>query len=105
MPMEFAEVASTSMEYIGALYLHQAGLCTESEENLIRIQHLEGTLTNYLHDPQTALQQYRHALSLGATRTLPELYQAVGATFNFNAEVLEDLTQLILRNLSELEAQ
>ena len=42
--MEFAEVASTSMEYIGALYLHKANLCTEREEFLIRIQHLEDTL-------------------------------------------------------------
>jgi oligoendopeptidase F len=188
VPMEFAEVASTSMEYIGALYLHQAGLCTEREEVLIRIQHLESTLTsylpsvicgdafqhwvyehpkeaqnpekvdekwaelarrynpnvdwsgledvlkcgwqgtlhyftdpfyyieyafaavgalqiwrNYLQDPQTALQQYRHALSLGATPTLPELYRAAGANFNFSAEILEGLTQLLLRVINELE--
>jgi len=189
VPIEFAEVASTSMEYIGALYLHQAGLCSEREATLIRIQHLEGTLMdylpsivcgdafqhwvyehpeeaqipakvdekwaeivrrylpdtdwsgledallsgwqrtshyfcdpfyyieyafatvgalqvwrNYLHNPQVALQQYRHALSLGATRPLPELYKAAGATFTFNAAVLQDLTQLLLRTLSELEA-
>ena len=188
VPIEFAEVASTSMEYIGALYLHQSDLCTEREAALIRIQHLEATLTdylptivcgdafqhwvyehpmeaqiparvdekwaeivrrylpvtdwsgledelnsgwqgtlhyfclpfyfieyafaalgalqiwrNYLHNPQVALRQYRHALSLGATRTLPELYEAAGASFTFNAEVLQDLTQLLLRTLSELE--
>ncbi len=189
VPIEFAEVASTSMEYIGALYLQQSGLCSEREAALIRIQHLEATLTdylptivcgdvfqhwvyehpeeaqiparvdekwaeivrrylpdtdwsgledelnsdwqrtlhyfclpfyyieyafatvgalqvwrNYLHNPQVALQQYRHALSLGATRTLPELYKAAGANFTFNAAVLQDLTQLLLRTLRELEA-
>ncbi|HEY6410862.1 MAG TPA: M3 family oligoendopeptidase, partial [Ktedonobacteraceae bacterium] len=188
VPLEFAEVASTSMEFIGALYLRQAGLCTGREEVLIRAQHLESVLTiylpyivtgdafqhwiyehpeearhpekvdekwaeitsrylpdidwsnledslrsgwhdtlhyfcvpfyfieyafalvgalqvwrNYLHDPHTALQQYRHALSLGATRTLPELYKAAGATFNFTPEVLQDLTQLLLHTLTQLE--
>lgn len=189
VPMEFAEVASTSMEYIGALYLQRSGLCTEQEEKLIRIQHLESTLTdylplivcgdafqhwvyehpeeamnsdkvdekwaelmrryrpeidwsgldavlrsgwqgtlhyftdpfyfieyafatvgalqvwhNYLQDPQQALQQYRYALSLGATRPLPELFQAAGAKFDFSAANLEELTQLLLRTIAELEA-
>lgn len=45
VPIEFAEVASTSMEFIGAMYLPQAGLCTEQEAALLRIQHLEGMLT------------------------------------------------------------
>ena len=45
VPIEFAEVASTSMEYIGALHLHKSGLCTAQEELLIRIEHLEDTLT------------------------------------------------------------
>jgi oligoendopeptidase F len=189
VPIEFAEVASTSMEYIGALYLHQSGLCSAREEFLIRIQHLESTLTsylpwivvgdafqhwvyehpeeaqqtekvdkkwaelvrryhpdidwsgledelrsswqgilhyftipfyyieyafaalgalqvwrNYLQDPQAALQQYRHALSLGATRTLPELFEAAGASFTFNTEILQDLTGFLLNKISELEA-
>lgn len=187
VPMEFAEVASTSMEYIGALYLYKADLCTEREEFLIRIQHLEATLIflpmivlgdafqhwlyeypteaqqpdkveakweelvqryqpdidwsgcedalksswhntlhyfcdpfyyieyafatvgalqvwrNYLQDPQNALRQYRHALSLGATRTLPELYEAAGANFHFDTEVLQDITQFLVRMIGELE--
>jgi oligoendopeptidase F len=188
VPIEFAEVASTSMEFIGAMHLHESGLCTEREAALIRIQHLENMLTNYLplivcgdafqhwvyehpdeaqnpakadekwadivrryrpdidwsgledelrsswqgtlhyfclpfyfieyafaavgalqvwrnylHDPQDAIRRYRHALSLGGTRTLPELYEAAGASFTFNAEVLEELTELLLRTVSELE--
>jgi oligoendopeptidase F len=188
VPIEFAEVASTSMEFIGAMHLHEADLCSEREAALIRIQHLENMLTtylpwivsgdafqhwvyehpdeaqnpakvnekwaeivrryrpdidwsgledelrgswqttlhyfclpfyyieyafaavgalqvwrNYLHDPQDTIRRYRHALSLGATVSLPELFKAAGASFTFNAEVLQDLTQLLLRTASELE--
>ena len=189
VPIEFAEVASTSMEYIGALHLYGSGLCTKQEEALIRIQHLEQTLTflpsiilsdafqhwlyehpeealhtervdekwaelnqryqplvdwsgfedvlrsdwhntlhfftdpfyyieyafatigalqvwrNYVHDPQVALQQYRHALSLGSTRTLPELYEAAGANFHFDSEVLHDITKLVVDAIDELEKE
>ncbi|HLI69612.1 MAG TPA: M3 family oligoendopeptidase, partial [Ktedonobacteraceae bacterium] len=48
VPIEFAEVASTSMEFIGGMHLHQAGLCTEREARCLRIQHLESVLTNDL---------------------------------------------------------
>ncbi len=189
VPIEFAEVASTSMEYIGALHLHTSGLCTKQEESLIRIQHLEQTLTflpsiilsdafqhwlyehpeealhtervdekwaelnqryqpeidwsgfedvlrsgwhstlhfftdpfyyieyafatvgalqvwrNYVRDPQAALQHYRHALSLGATRTLPELYKEAGANFHFDSEVLHDITRLVVDAIGELEKE
>src|SRR5579872_4240594 len=188
VPMEFAEVASTSMEHIGAIYLAQAGLCTEQEAAQLRIQHLENMLINYLQhiirgdafqhwvydnpeeamkpekcrqqwaeltqrywpdidwssleaecgygwqwtphfycdplyfieyafaaigaiqiwdnylrDPQTAIQQYRYALSLGATRTVPELYEAAGAKFAFDTEILQLVQRLITRTVVELE--
>ena len=190
VPLEFGEVASTSMEFIGAMHLHEAGLCTEQEAARLRIQHVENVLTrylpfitmgdafqhwiydhpeqgsdpeqcrqkwaeltqrylpeidwsgleteranrwqgtlhyyclpfyfieyafaalgalqiwdNYLRDPQTAIRQYRFALSLGATRTVPELYEAAGAKFAFDAEMLQQVVQLITRTVEELEAQ
>lgn len=190
VPIEFAEVASTSMEFIGGMYLQQAGLCTEQEAALLRIQHLEDTLTglfpaviqgdafqhwvydhpdesidpdkcrqkwaelsqryrpeidwsgleavqknewqrilhffcdplyfieyafaalgafqvwhNYLRNPQTALQQYRAALALGALRTVPELYQAAGAKFAGQDEILQLALQLVTSTVEELEAQ
>ncbi|MGI9057085.1 MAG: M3 family oligoendopeptidase [Ktedonobacteraceae bacterium] len=188
IPLEFAEVASTSMEFIGAMYLQQAGLCTERETALLRIQHLENMLANYLPefilgdafqhwvydhpeqatdpqqcnqkwaelsqrylpaidwsgletelgygwqnilhfycyplyvieyafaalgalqvwhnyllDPQSTLRQYRHALSLGATRTVPELYAAAGTTFTFNEEIFQRVIALITQTVAELE--
>lgn len=190
VPLEFGEVASTSMEFIGAMHLHEAGFCTQQEAARIRIQHLEHTFTNYLpmivigdafqhwiydhpeqgsdpeqcrqkwaelsqryqpeidwsgleqecanrwqatlhfycfplyyieyafaalgalqiwdnylHDQETAIRQYRFALSLGATRTVPELYEAAGARFAFDTGMLEYVVQLISRTVEELEAQ
>ena len=190
IPFEFAEVASTSMEFIGGMYLQQAGLCTGQEAAQLRIQHLEDTLTsffpviikgdafqhwvydypeqakdaencrqkwaeltrlyqpdidwsglelelsngwqgilhfycdpfyfieyafaaigafqvwnNYLHDPEKALRQYRSALALGATKTVPELYEAAGAKFAFDAEILQLVSHLVTRTVEQLEAQ
>ena len=190
VPIEFAEVASTSMEFIGAMHLRQDGLCTEQEAVRLRIWHLENMLTNYLpmiiigdafqqwiydhpeqgsdpeqcrqkwaefaqryqpeidwsgleqecanrwqatlhfycfpfyfieyafaalgalqiwdnylHDQEAAIRQYRFALSLGATRTVPELYEAAGAKFVFDTEILQRVVQLITRTVAELEAQ
>lgn len=190
VPIEFAEVASTSMEFIGGMYLQQAGLCTEREAALLRTQHLESMITdlfpfiiqgdafqhwvydnpeqgvdpaqcrqkwaelsrryhpdidwsgleaahsngwlrvlhffevpfyyieyafaalgafqvwhNYLRDPQTALQQYRSALALGALRTVPELYEAAGAKFGGSDEILQLVVELVTSTVEQLEAQ
>jgi len=58
---------------------------------------------NYLHDPHTSLQQYRYALSLGATRTVPELFEAAGVTFAFDAAALQRMLQPITQTIEELE--
>ncbi len=189
LPMEFAEVASTSMEYIGSMNLVSSGLCTKEEALRIRLQHLEETIMylpllirgdafqhwvyenpeqamdpegvgqkwtelgrrfephldwsglaaanrngwqyilhffdvpfyyieyafaiigalqvwrNYLHDPQSAVQQYRHALSFGATRPLSELYTATGAKFVFDTATLQDVVQLVMSKIEELEKE
>ncbi|GCE16197.1 M3 family oligoendopeptidase [Tengunoibacter tsumagoiensis] len=189
VPIEFAEVASTSMEFIGSMYLHQTGLCSQEEARLLRIQHLERMLAsylptiirgdafqhwayenleqaldpalcaqkwieltklyqpaidwsgleeemgmgwlwishffdepfyyieyafaaigayqvwnNYLHNPEQALQQYRHALSLGATRSVPQLYEAAGAKFVGDVPILELVRDLTLHHLQQLES-
>lgn len=46
VPMEFAEVASMSMELIGAPYLNKAngGFYTEADVNRARVEHLEGMI-------------------------------------------------------------
>ena len=59
VPMEFMEVASVTMECIGSMFLHQAGLCSKREEALLRIEMLEGTIMNGL--PQiVAVDAFQH---------------------------------------------
>jgi oligoendopeptidase F len=189
VPIEFGEVASTSMEYIGSMNLVSSGLYTKEEALHMRLQHLEETIVdlprlirgdafqhwvyenpeqamdpeavgqkwaelgrdfephldwsgldaankngwqyilhffevpfyyieyafaiigalqvwrNYLHDPQNAIQQYRHALSLGATLPLPELYTAAGAKFASDTATLQDVAQLVMSKIEELEKE
>jgi len=189
LPMEFAEVASTSMEFIGSMNLLSCGLCSKEEARRLRLQLLEGTLLslprlirgdafqhwvyenpeqaldpeavgrkwaelgrrfepdpdwseleaansngwqyvlhffevpfyyieyafaligalqvwrNYLRDPQGTIQQYRQALSSGATRSLPELYTAAGAKFAFDVPLLQDMVQLVTGKIEELEQE
>ncbi|QBD75046.1 peptidase M3 [Ktedonosporobacter rubrisoli] len=190
VPLEFAEVTSTSMEFIAAMYLDKAGLCSEREAALVRLLHLEKMLANYLpefiigdtfqhwvyehpeealdlqaccqkwaelnrryqpiidwsgletelsygwqriphffcyplyvieyafaalgaiqiwrnylRDPQEAMEQYLHALSLGATKTVPELYTAAGATFTFDETALQEAIQLVTRTMADLETR
>jgi oligoendopeptidase F len=52
LPVEFAEVASTSMELIGSLHLQSAGLCREAEAAQLRLQHLESLLWLMLQNVQ-----------------------------------------------------
>ena len=60
--------------------------------------------SNALRDQKQAVTDYRRALALGATVTLPELYTAAGGRFAFDAETLGKAVSLIERTLGELAA-
>ena len=59
---------------------------------------------NALEDQAQSVKNYRAALSLGATKTLPELFDTAGAKFAFDAETLGKSIGLIEKTLEELEA-
>lgn len=59
---------------------------------------------NALRDQRKAVADYRRALALGGTVTLPELFQAAGAKFAFDADTLESAVQLLTNTILELEA-
>ncbi|MEW5869204.1 MAG: M3 family oligoendopeptidase [Chloroflexota bacterium] len=50
---------------------------------------------NARQNPRRALKQYRRALGLGGTASLPELYKAAGARFAFDARTLAQAVQFI----------
>jgi oligoendopeptidase F len=56
-----------------------------------------------LQDRTEALTAYRHALALGGTKTLPELFANAGADFRFDTEMLTELVDLIEQTTAELE--
>ena len=55
------------------------------------------------HGNAKAVVDYRSALALGYTRSLPELFQAAGARFAFDRQTVGELMALIQEQLSELE--
>jgi oligoendopeptidase F len=57
---------------------------------------------NALQDQAAAVADYRRALALGGTRTLPELFSAAGARFAFDAETLGEAVALIEREIDKL---
>jgi oligoendopeptidase F len=60
---------------------------------------------NALDDPQQALSLYRQALSLGGTANLPDLYQAAGARFAFDAGTLGEAVGLVETTIEKLESE
>ena len=58
---------------------------------------------NSLRDPRGAVAAYRHALTLGGTATLPELFAAAGARFAFDAEALRGAVALMEGEIERLE--
>jgi len=55
-------------------------------------------------DPSGALARYRHALGLGSTVNLAELYEAAGARLAWDAQSLREAVELILARLDALES-
>ncbi|MEM1098745.1 MAG: M3 family oligoendopeptidase [Planctomycetota bacterium] len=59
---------------------------------------------NYAKDPDATLKQYREALTLGGTRSLPKLFEACGLKFDFTRETLEPLIEALMSELDALPA-
>jgi oligoendopeptidase F len=58
---------------------------------------------NSLKDQAGAVKNYRQALSLGATKTLPELFATAGAKFAFDVDTVKMAVDLIEQKLDELQ--
>lgn len=58
---------------------------------------------NALQNQAKAVADYRKALALGGTRSLPELYGAAGVKFAFDADTLGKAVALMEKTIAELE--
>jgi oligoendopeptidase F len=54
-------------------------------------------------DQAQAVRDYRRALSLGYTVSLPELFAAAGATFGFDVDTVQGVTDVVMNTIAELE--
>lgn len=63
-----------------------------------------GLWQQYKQNPAKAVDNYLTALSLGGTRTLPELFEAAGLRFDFSPAHISGLMQFVKQELDALEA-
>jgi oligoendopeptidase F len=61
-----------------------------------------GLWMQYKKDPEKALDNYVKALSLGGTKTLPELYKAAGLKFDFSSENIKTLMEFVNEEMEKL---
>lgn len=63
-----------------------------------------GMWMQYQINPTEALENYMNALSLGGTKTLPELYKTAGIEFNFSPDYVKKLMDFTNQELEKLYA-
>lgn len=61
-----------------------------------------GLWQQYKKNPTTALDNYLRALSLGGTRTLPQLFEAAGLSFDFSGVCISQLMQFVKAELDQI---
>ena len=54
-------------------------------------------------DKAKALADYKKALALGGSRSLPELFRAAGCEFEFSAKTMGPIAQMLRQELKEFE--
>jgi oligoendopeptidase F len=61
-----------------------------------------GLWMQFKKNKEQALDNYIHTLSLGGTKTLPELYEAAGLKFDFSSAYIKQLMDFVENELKEL---
>jgi oligoendopeptidase F len=56
----------------------------------------------YKEHPQQAINNYKKALALGYTKSIPELYQAAGIRFDFTEQNIKELADFVMSELRQL---
>ncbi|MCU5682844.1 M3 family oligoendopeptidase [Bacillus wiedmannii] len=57
----------------------------------------------YKENPKQAIENYKKALSLGSSKSLPEIYEAAGIRFDFSGETIKELMLFVEGELESLE--
>ncbi len=62
-----------------------------------------GMWMQYKKDKSKAIENYCEALSLGGTKTLPELYETAGLVFDFSPENIKGLMEFVKSEMTKME--
>ncbi|WP_315819027.1 M3 family metallopeptidase [Paraflavitalea speifideaquila] len=62
-----------------------------------------GLWMQFRQDKEAALDNYMKSLSLGGTKTLPELYKAAGLEFNFSPERIQVLMKFVKTEMERIK--
>jgi oligoendopeptidase F len=54
---------------------------------------------NFMNHPEQTLNQYIAALSLGYTKSIPEIYKTAGIEFNFSSSYVKSLAEFVSREM------
>lgn len=57
---------------------------------------------NYKKDPAKALEDYKKALAIGSSVSIPEVYEAAGIKFDFSENMIKELMDFVREELNEL---
>ena len=60
---------------------------------------------NYIENPKKGLHDYLEALKLGYTKTIPEIYNTAGITFNFSETYVNELVGFVKQELDKLDVR
>ncbi len=105
------EFSAKSIDYTGLDHFRQIGWQRQLHLFEVPFYYIEygiaqlgaiGLWMQYQQNPQQALQHYIHALSLGGTRTLPELYAAAGLKFDLSPAHIKTLMEFTAKQMAEL---
>lgn len=58
---------------------------------------------NYKSNPEKTIGQYKKALSLGYTKSIGEIYEAAGISFNFSRDYVRELMQFVKKEIELLD--
>ena len=62
-----------------------------------------GVWKNSLEDEKKAIEQYKGGLALGYTKDIKSIYSAAGVKFDFSAEYIKDLSDMIVEQLAKID--
>lgn len=58
---------------------------------------------NYSENPSKAVDQYKSALKLGYTKSIPEIYETAGIKFDFSKNYIAELAEFVKKEIEKLD--